>query len=334
MGRLLFALFSVLRAGRPQDVAARPVGQQGVQGRADRGHLSADPAAERFVVAQGLGSDAADGGLRPGDQFVEFGVAVDVEVVEAAEELGEVGHRRVPEYLGLAVGRVIYRGAELIPGADRFLAALRDRGIPFLLLTNNSQRTRRDVVLKLAHMGVDVDEEHVFTCAMATARFLAWQKPGGSAFVIGEGGLLTALHLNGYAVDERSPDFVVVGEGRTLTYEMVEKALRLILNGAKLIATDAAGQTPKRILLRIWTNAVKFTPPGGRVQVELRTEEAAVRITVADTGQGIRPDAHISNVLASVSSAFKRPASSGAKLLKTPCLSQTHNCSTGINSGT
>ena len=85
---------------------------------------------------------------------------------------------------------VIYRGGHLIPGADRFIAELRDANVPFLFLTNNSQRTRRDVATKLQRMGIDVEEEHVFTCAMATARFLAQQKPGGTAYVIGEGGLL------------------------------------------------------------------------------------------------------------------------------------------------
>ena len=87
------------------------------------------------------------------------------------------------------------------------------RNIPFRLLTNNSQRTRRDVATKLRRMGIEVDEEHVFTCAMATARFLAQQKPGGTAYVIGEGGLLTALHRNGYSVVDHEPDYVVVGEG-------------------------------------------------------------------------------------------------------------------------
>src|SRR5258707_3265526 len=99
----------------------------------------------------------------------------------------------------------LYRGPELIPGADDFIRELRPRDIPFGLLTNNSQRTRRDVAAKLARLGIDVDEEHVFTSAMATARYLARTKPHGTAFVIGEGGLLTALHLNGYAVVDRDP---------------------------------------------------------------------------------------------------------------------------------
>jgi NagD protein len=139
---------------------------------------------------------------------------------------------------------VIYRGHHLIPGADRFIGELRSANIPFLFLTNNSQRTRRDVAIKLQRLGIDVEESHVFTCAMATARFLAWQKPRGTAFVIGEGGLLTALHSNGYAIVDRDPDYVVVGEGRTLNFEMAEAALGMILGGAKLVATNLDPNCP------------------------------------------------------------------------------------------
>lgn len=139
---------------------------------------------------------------------------------------------------------VLYRGSQLIPGADRFIRELRQRKIPFRFLTNNSQRTRRDIVAKLAHLGIDVEEEHVFTCAMATARFLAAQKPNGTAFVIGEGGLLNALHQNGYAVVEHKPDYVVVGEGRTFNLELVEAAVRMILAGASLIATNLDPSCP------------------------------------------------------------------------------------------
>jgi NagD protein len=139
---------------------------------------------------------------------------------------------------------VLYRGSELIPGADEFIRQLRERRIPFRFLTNNSQRTRRDVVAKVARLGIEVEEEHVFTCAMATARFLAQQKPGGTAFVIGEGGLLTALHQNGYAVVDHDPDYVVVGEGRTFNLELVEAAVRLIHRGAKLIATNLDPSCP------------------------------------------------------------------------------------------
>jgi NagD protein len=145
---------------------------------------------------------------------------------------------------------VLYRGHELIPGADRFVHLLREQNVPFRFLTNNSQRTRRDVVAKLARMGIDVEEEHIFTCAMATARFLAMQKRNGTAFVIGEGGLLTALHQNGYAVVDHGPDYVVVGEGRTFNLELVESAVRMILGGAKLIATNLDPNCPTQDGLR------------------------------------------------------------------------------------
>jgi 5'-nucleotidase len=145
---------------------------------------------------------------------------------------------------------VLYRGSQLILGADEFVQQLLTRGIPFCFLTNNSQRTRRDVVAKLARMGIDVEEKHIFTCAMATARFLAQQKPAGTAFVIGEGGLLTALHQNGYAIVDHEPDYVVVGEGRTFNLELVESAVRMILDGAKLIATNLDPNCPTPTGLR------------------------------------------------------------------------------------
>src|SRR5260370_25334772 len=147
---------------------------------------------------------------------------------------------------------VIYRGNQLIPGADRFIQELRAHEVPFLFLTNNSQRTRRDVATRLQRLGMDVEEDHVFTCAMATARFLAQQKPQGTAFVIGEGGLLTALHNNGYAIVDKDPDYVVVGEGRAFSFEMVESALNMILGGAKLVATNLDPNCPTQA----------GTPPG------------------------------------------------------------------------
>jgi len=139
---------------------------------------------------------------------------------------------------------VIYRGAQLIPGAERFIANLRERDIPFLFLTNNSQRTCRDVVTKLQRLGIDVEEHHIYTCAMATARFLASQKPRGTAFVIGDGGLMTALHSNGYSIVDKDPDYVVVGEGRSMNFEMAEAALGMILSGAKLVATNMDPNCP------------------------------------------------------------------------------------------
>jgi len=151
---------------------------------------------------------------------------------------------------------VIYRGSELIPGADRFIRDLIELELPFFFLTNNSQRTRRDVVTKLRRLGIDVAESHIFTCAMATARFLATQKPGGTAYVIGEGGLLHALHENGYSIVDHDPDYVVVGEGRAVTYEMVETAIRMVINGAKLIATNLDPNCPTQAGLRPGCGAI------------------------------------------------------------------------------
>ncbi len=133
---------------------------------------------------------------------------------------------------------VIYRGKELIPGAKEFINYLIKTDTPFMFLTNNSQRTRRDVVTKLERLGIKVGVEHVFTCAMATARFLSEQKPNGTAYVMGEGGLLSALHVNNFSVVDQDPDYVVVGKGRTMNFEMLEKAAQMVMNGAKLIATN------------------------------------------------------------------------------------------------
>ena len=139
---------------------------------------------------------------------------------------------------------VIYKGNKLIPGSDIFVQILLEKQIPFLFVTNNSQRSRVDVVLKLANLGVDVEIKHIFTCAISTARFLANQKPSGSAYVIGDAGLLTALHDHGYAINETNPDYVVVGEGRLINFEVLEKALKLIMQGAKLIATNLDPNCP------------------------------------------------------------------------------------------
>jgi NagD protein len=138
---------------------------------------------------------------------------------------------------------VLVREEQAIPGADRFLARLRELGTPFLVLTNNSIYTRRDLAARLAASGLRVPEEAIWTSALATARFLQDQRPGGSAFVIGEAGLTTALHDAGYTLTERAPDYVVLGETRTYSFERITRAIRLIANGARFIATnpDATG---------------------------------------------------------------------------------------------
>ena len=139
---------------------------------------------------------------------------------------------------------VIYRGGQLIPGADRFVNGLREANIPFLFLTNNSQRTRRDVATGSRRLGIDVDERAHFHLCDGDGAVPRSQKPHGTAFVIGEGGLLTALHENGYSIVDKDPDYVVVGEGRTVSFEMLEAALGMILGGAKLVATNLDPNCP------------------------------------------------------------------------------------------
>jgi NagD protein len=133
---------------------------------------------------------------------------------------------------------VIYSGDALIPGADKFIARLLEQKIPFMFMTNNSQRTRVDAVRKLEKLGIKVSEDHVYTSAMATGKFLASQIPGGTAFVLGEGGLISSLHENGITLVNSDPDFVVLGEGRNFTLEMVQKAVDMILAGAKFVITN------------------------------------------------------------------------------------------------
>jgi NagD protein len=141
---------------------------------------------------------------------------------------------------------VLVREEHPIPGADRFVARLRERGIPFLVLTNNSIYTRRDLAARLTANGLHIPEDAIWTSALATASFLETQRPGGSAFVIGESGLTNALHSAGYTLTERDPDYVVLGETRTYSFERISQAIRLIVAGARFIATnpDATGPTP------------------------------------------------------------------------------------------
>ncbi len=141
---------------------------------------------------------------------------------------------------------VLVHEERAIPGADQFLTGLREREIPFLVLTNNSIYTRRDLAARLRVSGLNVPESSIWTSALATARFLEDQRPGGSAFVIGEAGLTTALHAAGYTLTERDPDYVILGETRTYSFERISRAIRLVANGARFIATnpDATGPTP------------------------------------------------------------------------------------------
>ena len=141
---------------------------------------------------------------------------------------------------------VLVREESPVPGADEFIARLRELEIPFLLLTNNSIYTPRDLAARLRASGLDVPEGAIWTSALATARFLDDQRPDGSAFVIGEAGLTTALHEAGYTLTDRAPDYVVLGETRTYSFERITTAIRLIAAGARFIATnsDATGPAP------------------------------------------------------------------------------------------
>ncbi|MFJ8827323.1 HAD-IIA family hydrolase [Streptomyces sp. NPDC102467] len=134
-------------------------------------------------------------------------------------------------------GVLIHEGVP-IPGADAFIKRLRDSGKPFLVLTNNSIYTARDLQARLTRMGLAVPVGNIWTSALATAKFLESQRPGGTAYVIGEAGLTTALHDIGYVLTDHEPDYVVLGETRTYSFEAMTKAVRLINGGARFICTN------------------------------------------------------------------------------------------------
>ncbi|HEX2937161.1 MAG TPA: HAD-IIA family hydrolase [Bacteroidales bacterium] len=133
---------------------------------------------------------------------------------------------------------VIYHGNKLLPGVKEFVEWLVKENKRFLFLTNSSERTRRELRDKLARMGVDVDENVFYTSALATASFLAAQKPRGSAYIIGEAGLINALYNVGYTMNNYDPDYVVVGDTASYSFEKIQHAVNLILRGAKLIGTN------------------------------------------------------------------------------------------------
>ncbi|TQL46757.1 NagD protein [Homoserinimonas aerilata] len=130
-----------------------------------------------------------------------------------------------------------------VPGASELLAQWTERGMPFLVLTNNSIFTPRDLAARLRASGLEVPESAIYTSALATADFLKSQSRGGTAYVIGEAGLTTAMHEAGFIMTESNPDFVVLGETRTYSFDAITKAIRLIGRGARFISTnpDATG---------------------------------------------------------------------------------------------
>lgn len=161
---------------------------------------------------------------------------------------------------------VLVREEHALPGAAEFLQCLIDKQRRFLVLTNNSIYTPRDLAARLARSGLDVPESAIWTSALATAAFLVDQLPGGSAYVIGEAGLTTALHEAGYTLTDSGPDFVVLGETRTYSFEAITKAIRLIGAGARFIATnpDVTGPSAEGPLPATGSVAALITKATGR----------------------------------------------------------------------
>ena len=145
---------------------------------------------------------------------------------------------------------VIYHGNRLLPGAAEFVAWLKSNDKKFLFLTNSSERSPAELSQKLARLGIEVDASHFYTSALATAAFLASQRPHGSAYAIGEPGLINALYEAGYTMNNVNPDYVVVGEARSYNLDTIEKAVSLVFGGARLIGTnpDLTGPTEKGIM--------------------------------------------------------------------------------------
>ncbi len=133
---------------------------------------------------------------------------------------------------------VIYHGNKVLDGVTEFVEWLKRENKKFVFLTNSSERTIKELREKLFRMGIDVGPDHFYTSALATAAFLQNQKPNGSAYIIGEAGLINALYNNGYTSNNIDPDYVVMGESRSYSYEVIEKAVNLVRKGAKLVGTN------------------------------------------------------------------------------------------------
>jgi NagD protein len=172
--------------------------------------------------------------------------------------------RPIESWLTDMDGVLVHEG-RLIPGADEFVKRLRGCGSRFLVFTNNSIYTPRDLRARLAHTGIDVPEEAIWTSALATARFLGTQRPNGSAYVIGESGLTTALHDAGYVLTDTEPDYVVLGETRNYSFEAITKAIRLVNGGSRFICTnpDATGPSPEGALPACGSVAALITKATG-----------------------------------------------------------------------
>jgi 5'-nucleotidase len=161
---------------------------------------------------------------------------------------------------------VLVHEEDPIAGATEFIEALKESGRKFLLLTNNSIFTPRDLRARLLRSGIDVPEDTIWTSALATADFLRDQRPGGSAYVVGEAGLTTALHDIGYVMTDHDPDYVVLGETRTYSFEAITRAIRLIDSGARFLATnpDVSGPSQQGLLPACGSVAALISTATGR----------------------------------------------------------------------
>ena len=168
---------------------------------------------------------------------------------------GSAPQRTICAWL-LDMDSVLIRANRPIPGTAHFPERLRAMATPLLVLTNGSALTPRDITAHLRLHDIDVAEDAIWTAALATAAFLQHQRPGGSAFMIGEAGLSTALHRAGYTMTDKEPDYVVLGETRTYNFERITQAIRIISNGARFVATNPDTATPSSSGLLPATGAV------------------------------------------------------------------------------
>jgi NagD protein len=196
-----------------------------------------------FFFARRTGRISAPGGPEAITRSAEIPPRNDTDKETTMEYLAETNADITPERVEadaflMDMDGVLVRGANVIPGAVEFIARLRALGKPFLILTNNSLYTPRDLQARLAHTGLDVPPEALYTSALATAQFLHRQCPGGRAYVIGEAGLTTALHDVDYVLTEQDPDYVVLGETHSYSFQRLAQAIRLVAAGARFIATN------------------------------------------------------------------------------------------------
>lgn len=171
----------------------------------------------------------------------------------------------MPKAYVIDMDGVLVRGNQAIPGAAEFIGRLYAVGAPFLVLTNNSRFTPLDLQARLRGMGLDIPAASIFTSALATARFLEQQRPDGSAYVIGEAGLITALHSIGYVLTDQAPAYVILGETVSYSFEHLTTAVRLVATGARFLATnpDVVGPTEHGIIPACGAVAAMITAATG-----------------------------------------------------------------------